>query len=56
LTMPERDKNADIADSNLDSRPGLRLGLEWGSLRGDAERASRAGGPPAVYFASDLPS
>ena len=27
---------------------GLGPGMAWGSLRGDAERASRAGGPPSV--------
>jgi PAS domain-containing protein len=32
----------------LHSMPGLCLGMEWGSLRGDEERATRAGGPPSV--------
>jgi Cu+-exporting ATPase len=37
-----------VPDSEPDSMPGLRPGMEWGGLGGDEERAARAGGPPSV--------
>jgi lipid-A-disaccharide synthase len=37
-----------------DSVSGLRPDMEWGSLRGDEERATRAGGPPSVLLVQHL--
>jgi hypothetical protein len=34
----------------MDSMPGLRPGMERGSLRGDEERPTGAGGPPSVIL------
>ena len=38
----------ELLEERLESMSGLRPDLDWGSLRGDEERASRAGGPPSV--------